>query len=112
MTLGGTVYRLDPDPASGGPPGPAAAVLTLAFAGPNPARPRTTLRMTSGTAGLVRLVLLDALGREVAVPYDGFLEAATPTEVPLDAADLAPGIYVARLQTAAAGTSLRVVVAR
>jgi hypothetical protein len=49
-------------------------------------------------AGAVRVTVLDALGRIVAVPLDGERSAGTHA-VPLDASRLAPGVYVVRLDS-------------
>ena len=69
---------------------------------PNPAAGAATVSLTlPKSAEQVRLVLYDALGREVAVLHDGPL-AAGAHEVSLDAAGLAPGAYVVRAEGVAA----------
>ena len=85
----------------------AAAPLT---AHPNPAAERAVLRFARAEAGEATLVVYDALGREVARPVDGAV--AGVVEVVLDAGDLAPGVYVARLATASATETVRLTVAR
>ena len=69
---------------------------------PNPAAGAATVSLAlPESAEQVRLVLYDALGREVAVLHDGPL-AAGAHEVSLDAAGLAPGAYVVRAEGVAA----------
>ena len=72
-----------------------APALTLA-AHPNPARGRLGVRFALPAPGPARVALHDALGREVAVLADG-PHAAGAHEAALDAAALAPGVYVVRL---------------
>ena len=56
---------------------------------------------------MVRLLLFDALGREVAVLADGARAAGEHT-VTVDAARLVPGLYLARLDAAStSATSAR-----
>ena len=66
---------------------------------PNPSSGRTTVTFTVETAGPVRLSVLDALGREVAVLADGPAEAGRHT-AELDASAWPAGVYVLRLATA------------
>ncbi|PAP75275.1 hypothetical protein BSZ37_01860 [Rubrivirga marina] len=70
-------------------------VATLSVA--NPIRTGATVRYSLETAGDVSVALFDMLGRQVAVVADG---PAGPQErsVRLDAAGLASGVYVLRLQ--------------
>jgi hypothetical protein len=75
----------------------AAAPTALAVeASPNPFAASATLRYTVATPGEVSVRVYDALGREVAVLFDGVREAGA-FEAHLDAAALAPGTYVARV---------------
>jgi hypothetical protein len=64
---------------------------------PNPFNPSTTIRYELPVSGLVRLSVLDLLGREVATLVD---ERQDPGrhEVTFDAGPLASGLYVYRLQ--------------
>ena len=71
----------------------ASAGLTLAVA--NPVRGAAGVRFGVATAGAARLTLVDVLGRTVAVLADGV--AAGERTVTLNAAGLAPGVYVLRL---------------
>ena len=77
---------------------------------PNPAAGQATLRFGVAEAGEATLVVYDALGREVARPVDGAVDGVV--EARLDAAGLAPGVYVARLVTAAGTETVRLTVAR
>ncbi len=75
---------------------PQQFVLKNAY--PNPFNPTTTLRYQLGVATQARLVVYDALGREVAVLTDGMQAAGTHT-VQFEAGDLASGVYLYRLET-------------
>ncbi|WP_420456899.1 T9SS type A sorting domain-containing protein [Rubrivirga sp.] len=76
-------------------PAPSAFALTVA---PNPVRDRAVLTVEVPAAGPVRAAVYDALGREVAVLWDG-ARSAGPLALDLDAARLPAGVYVARVQT-------------
>ena len=65
----------------------------LVLAGPNPFRDRTAVVLTVRDAQHTRVLLVDALGRQVAVVHDGVLTANAPHRFTLDAAPLAPGLY-------------------
>lgn len=67
---------------------------------PNPFNPTTVIAYALPAAGDVRLVVCDVLGREVAVLVNG-REAAGRHSVRFAAQDLASGVYVYRLTTAA-----------
>lgn len=64
---------------------------------PNPAAGTSRLELVLTEADEVRIAVYDALGREVAVAYEGTLEAGTHT-VALPAETLAPGTYVVRVE--------------
>ncbi|WP_412061590.1 T9SS type A sorting domain-containing protein [Rubrivirga sp. IMCC45206] len=86
--------------------GPAGDRLALdAF--PNPTRGDATVRFTLDRTQTVRITLVDALGRRVAVVADGTF-AAGAAAVPVPTAGLAPGVYVLRLD-AEAGAATRTV---
>ena len=77
--------------------GAPAAAFGLASVAPNPSRDRATIRLgLDAPAGDVRVVVYDALGREVAVLWDG-PRGAGEHEVSLAASGLAPGVYLVRL---------------
>ena len=106
----GAVYRIDRNTVAV-EADPGVAGLAFALAGPSPARARTAFTFTAPTAGPARLLLLDALGREVARPFDGTVAAGAPTRAEADVAGLAPGVYLARLTTADGARTLRFTVA-
>ena len=68
----------------------------LRLAGPNPAGTRTRLVLTLAAAQPVRVDVLDALGRTVAVLLDG-PAAAGETEIGVDVAGLPAGVYGVRV---------------
>lgn len=69
-----------------------ALVLDLAV-GPNPATSVATVGVSLPEAGAARVAVLDLLGREVAAPHDGRLQAGR-TDVALDTSALPAGVYV------------------
>ena len=91
--------------------GGAAAALSLDAPRPNPSRGTATVAFSLPEARAVRLTVVDLLGREVAVLVDGET-AAGPHTVPVDAARLAPGVYVVRLATGTETLTRRLVVVR
>ena len=88
----------------------AEGVFALSAARPNPASGRATLTLTLDRPQHVRAVLVDALGRTVAVLHDG--EAAGVVSLAVDAGGLAPGLYVVRVAGAEAALTRRITVAR
>ncbi|WP_420457156.1 M4 family metallopeptidase [Rubrivirga sp.] len=71
-----------------------AEVAELALAvGPNPAGATTTATVSLPHAGDVRVVVLDLLGREVAAPHAGALDAGR-TPIQIDTSALPSGVYV------------------
>lgn len=96
---------------------PAAALpsLTLSASAPNPSFGGGTVRATLMLArpARVAVTVLDALGRTVAIAFDGL--AASSAVVAVDAARLAPGVYTLRavvLDETAETASRRFVVVR
>ena len=83
--------------------------LTLAPPAPNPAGRSTTLRLEVPDAGPVRLAVVDALGRVVAVVADGPLYAGEHAWT-LDTSRFAAGVYVVQVQTGTGAASRRLVV--
>ena len=79
---------------------------------PNPVGTRGgTVRVVLPQTGPVRLSVVDALGREVAVLLDG-VRPAGAHEVPLDTSGLTAGVYVVRLVAGGSVASTRLIVAR
>ena len=78
---------------------------------PNPASGRVEVVLTLAEAGAVRVVVLDALGREVAVAFDGTVGAGE-TGVDVETASWPPGVYVVRAEASGRVATARLVVAR
>jgi hypothetical protein len=64
---------------------------------PNPFNPTTEIAYTVAESGVVRLLVYDGLGREVAVLVDGTVEAGRHTAL-WDATGMPSGMYVYRLE--------------
>ena len=75
-------------------------MFVLHGAYPNPFNPQTRLRYDVPEASVTRLVIFDALGRQVRVLVNGQMPAGTH-EVVFDAAGLPSGTYLVRLETPA-----------
>ena len=88
-----------------------APVAGLSLAVASPARGQVAVRYTLPEAGAVRLVLHDALGRQVAVLTDG-AQGAGSHEATLDARALGSGLYVLRLTAADAHLTRNLTVVR
>ena len=78
---------------------------------PNPSRTSATLAFRLDATGSVRLTLVDALGRTVAVLHDGELAAGEQT-VRVDTSRLPAGVYVARLDAGGRVEARRITVVR
>ena len=72
----------------------------------------TAVRVAMREAGAVRVEAFDALGRRVAVLFDGALGAGEAREMSLDAGALARGVYVVRAVGAGDHVASRSVVVR
>lgn len=103
----GTIYRLRVEGGVALEDDPAASGPTLALAGANPFRTSTAVALEAD--GPARVTVLDVLGREVAVLWDG---PGVPARLDLEGENLAPGLYTVRVQTSRAEAILRVVRAR
>jgi hypothetical protein len=98
-------------------PNPANPVTRIAYVIPAGAASRLQVAGSEKTAGsgwssagsYVRLTIYDVLGREIAVLVDG-VQAPGRHEVVFDARNLASGVYVYRLTSAAFSTARRLVV--
>ncbi len=88
--------------------GPGAAALALAVR-PNPSAGEPVLSYTLAAEVDVRLAVVDALGREVAVVASGRQGAGAHTAA---VGALPPGVYAARLVTGAGAASVRFTVVR
>lgn len=74
----------------------AAVAGELTAAAPNPFNGQTAFELTVAEPQRVRVEVLDVLGRQVAVLFDGALLAGQRYPFSLDAAGLRPGVYVYR----------------
>ncbi len=80
---------------------------------PNPFASGTALPIASGTVQHARVTVLDVLGREVAVLFDGTVQPGGETLVPFAAgADLPSGLYVLRVVSEGGATSRTVTLRR
>jgi len=77
---------------------PAAFALHQNY--PNPFNPETSIRFSVQTAGSARLIVYDALGREVGLLFEGVAEPGRYYDVRFDGAGLSSGTYFYRLETA------------
>ena len=89
---------------------PGAEAFSLAV-GPNPARGASMVTLRLGAAQDARLEALDVLGRRVALLHDGPLGAG-PHTFHVDAARLAPGVYVVRARAGDTVVTQRLTVVR
>jgi hypothetical protein len=89
---------------------PEGEVLGLSV-WPNPSSSALSLRYVLPTAGPVRLLLYDVLGREVVVVAEG-QRAMGEHAAQVDLSALPPGLYVVRLEAGGASASRTLSVAR
>ncbi len=85
--------------------------LVLSAFSPQPADVRAVARLTVHDLQRVRVVLHDALGRELAVLFNGTLAAGAQRLVEVDVSSLLPGVYVVRVAGATATIARRLIVA-
>ena len=102
--------QIQPNPTAG-EDGAAAPRAALAVAGANPFAGGARLALTLPEPAAVRAQAFDALGRRVAVLWDGPAPAGLTT-LRLDGAGLAAGVYVVRVEAAGAVLTRRLVRAR
>ena len=108
VDYGGTVYVLRLASTIANDDGPEAARPTLRLGGANPFRTETAVEIAARPGEPLRVMLIDALGREVALLHDGPAPAG-PLRLGVDGRALAPGVYRVRLDAEAGRTSLAVV---
>ena len=99
---------LDPAPVAGVPVVPAARQLRLAIAGPNPVRDLARFQFDLPEAANVRIDVFDVGGRRMPGAIEATLSAGAH-ELRMEARDLAPGIYVARLSAGPSTAAVRFV---
>ncbi|PAP74156.1 endonuclease [Rubrivirga marina] len=88
----------------------SAPALSLSLPRPNPARGPVSATLTLPRPGPVRVVVHDALGREVLVAHDG--PAPLRLDVRLDTSTLGTGVYTLRALTSVGAAVRSVVVVR
>lgn len=88
----------------------AASQATTLAALPNPNGGQFWVQLAAASGGPAQLDLLDLQGRRVRVLFEGLLPAGVSRDLPVEAADLAAGLYVLRLRSGAAAQYLRVAV--
>lgn len=77
----------------------APETFTLHQNHPNPFNPVTTIEFVLGTAQKARLAVYNVLGHEVALLFDGQVEAGKSYRFEFDGAKQASGVYFYRLQS-------------
>ncbi len=78
---------------------------------PNPAGGRVEVVVRAAEAGVARVVVVDALGREVVVVLDGAVSAGE-TALPVETGSWPAGVYVVRASVGSQTATARLVVAR
>ena len=84
----------------------------LVLASANPFRDGAAVELATAETGRVVVALYDALGRRLAVLFDGTLAAGSPRRIAVDGRALAPGAYVVRMEAAGRTFTRRVTVIR
>lgn len=107
--LAGLVAAPPPAPVAAG--GGAEGGLSLGPVAPNPVAGRARVPFTLDAGGAVALRLVDVRGRTVRVVAEGAYGAGAHA-APLDAAGLAAGLYLLRLDTPRGARTVTVTVAR
>lgn len=90
---------------------PSAAALQVTAA-PNPFRDRLAVAVATGAGGPTTVSVLDALGRTVAVLFDGAAAADQTLRLDLDGTALPAGIYLLRVSSASGASTRTVMLVR
>ncbi len=98
--------------AGEGSPEALRQAVEVQAAAPNPYTTQTTVRFRVAESQDVRVVLYDALGRQVRVLLEQPVEAGVFETVDIQSGDLPAGTYVVRVEGARAAGSTRIVLAR
>ncbi len=111
-TIGAYEFGGMPVAGEEGPVAGTASTLGMSAAAPNPTRSASTLRVRVAASEFLEVALYDALGRRVQTLYSGTPAADQTLDVRVDAAGLAPGVYVVRATSASAAATQRITVIR
>ena len=111
VTSGPNVYRLRVGATTAAETPVEAVPLAIRSVSPNPARDHARLDYALAAPGLVRVVVLDALGREVWA-HDAGAQPAGPHTLQIDLGALPPGPYRVWLDAGTASVSRAFTVAR
>ena len=84
--------------------------VAVSLAAPNPTSSRAVVRVDLAAPGAITATVHDALGRQVALVYDG--DASGSLDLEVDAAGLAAGVYLVRVAGEGFVTTRQLVVAR
>ncbi|GMQ82296.1 MAG: hypothetical protein BMS9Abin05_1742 [Rhodothermia bacterium] len=79
---------------------------------PNPATDEFTFRFGTRSSSSVRMMVYDALGREVLVAYEDFVQGGQDYQIQIPTTSLASGVYFVRLRTETTEISRQFVLAR
>ena len=101
-----------PMPPVAGEDGASATAGELTAASPNPFNGQTVFELSVAEAQRVRVEVLDVLGRQVAVLFEGEVLAGQRYPFSLDAAGLQAGVYVYRAVGESFNASRRVTLAQ
>ena len=103
LRLESVVVTAEPEPDRAG---------GLQLVGPNPFSRSTAVTVERAAGGPARVTLHDALGRELAVLFDGALAPSVARRVEVSGDALPPGVYVVRLAAADRTAGRQLVVVR
>jgi choice-of-anchor B domain-containing protein len=108
------LFILDPTGiAAAGAPGPVpASGFVLSAPVPNPTTLESIVTLTVDDAQRVQVAAYDALGRRVAVVFEGIVASGTATRFMIQARDLPVGPYLLRVEGETFATTTRFTVAR
>ena len=98
--------------ATAGEDDPHLSASRLVVTGANPFASQTALALTVPAMSVVSVEAYDALGRRVAVLFEGVVAAGDAVPVPFDASSLPAGLYVVRASVGALALTQSLTVAR
>jgi hypothetical protein len=101
MGMKGTITVVD-SPLSSAPVSPAPGALSIRSLYPNPLTAAlsttNTVTFTAGADGRIHLALFNALGQEVAIVFDGYLERGQSATRTINVSMFPAGVYFYRLE--------------